>query len=183
MSFDANEIHVSLDIDESFEEALRQAQKDSINEIVNEVGPAVAQQSSPSIGGGQIAGLAGRGMSGGAGSAIGMLMPMIPHLVPLMIAAGVAKQLFDWAVGAGGPLDIRYRRDLINEANSFMSRKLQRDTEVGFRQVIIAANANFANTGGAGNSNSLRQVRTYADRKANVGLLVTDKASGLERIQ
>ena len=182
MSFDANEIHVSLDVDESFEEALRQASKDSINEIVQQTSPEVTQ-GGPSISGGQIAGLAGRGMSGGASSAIGMLMPMIPHLVPLMIAAGAAKQLFDWAIGPGGPIDIRYRRELINEANSFMSRQLQRDTEVGFRQVIIAANANFNNTGGAGNSNSLRQVRTYADRKANVGLLVTDKASGLERVQ
>ncbi len=180
MSFDANEIHVSLDIDESFEEALRQASKDSINEVVQQTSPALSGQSSPSIGAGQIAGLASQGL-GGAGGPIGMLMPMIPHLVPLMIAAGVAKTLFDWAVGAGGPLDVRYRRELINEANNSLSRQLQNDTGIGLRQVIIGANANFQNTGGAGNSNSLRQVREYADRRANAGQLITDTASGLAR--
>jgi hypothetical protein len=182
LSFDANIIRVSLDIDESFEEALRQTTKDSINEVIQQFSPET-QQSSTGITGGEIASLAGRGMTGGASGAIGMLMPMIPHLVPIMIAAGVAKTLFDWAVGAGGPLDVRYRRELSREANSFLSRQLQHDTGIGLRQVIIGANANFKNTGGAGNSNSLRQVRTYADRQANAGLLVTDKASGLERIQ
>lgn len=129
-----------------------------------------------------ILGFANRGMAGPE-SVIGMITPMIPYLIPIMIASGAAMQLFEWARGPGGPLDKRYLRDLMRETNNFMSRRLIRDTEVGNRQVIIQAQANFRNLGGAGNSNSLRQMRESGDRLSNVGIIVTDAAKGLEKIQ
>jgi len=119
---------------------------------------------------------------GGSQAIIGSIMKMIPYLGPILVAAGVAAYLFDWAKGAGGPLDTRYRRELLNEQFNFLSRQLARDTEIGNRQLIIQSDANFRNLGGAGNSNTLRQVREKGDRLADVGLLVDDRAKGLERL-
>lgn len=119
--------------------------------------------------------------TGGANAIRGQIMSMIPYLGPIMVATGVALFLFDWARSAGGPLDLRYQRQLIDESFSHLSRQLQRDTEIGNRQIIIQASANFKNLGGAGNSNSLRQIRDGGDRLAGVGLKITDTATGLER--
>jgi len=62
-----------------------------------------------------------------------------------------------------------------------MSREMQRDTAVGNRQVIIQSNASFKNFRGAGNSNTLRQIREDPNRLAQIGLNVHDAAQGLER--
>lgn len=124
---------------------------------------------------------AGRSGVGGPPN-ISVLTRLVPYLVPIMIATGAAAILFDWAKGPGGPIDTRYERDLRNETLNFLSRQLQRDTEIGNRQLIIQSDANFKNLGGAGNSNTLRQIRERGDRLADVGLLVDDRAKGLERL-
>ena len=181
MSADINEINVRITVDEEFEEALQLASKEAVNDAVSQASGGVDSISSGNeLGAGQVAGFAKSGF-GKPAVATSMLMPLIPHLIPLMIASGAAIQLFDWAVGAGGPLDLRYRRMLIDEANNFMSRQLSRDTGIGDRQVIIAANSNFKNLGGAGSSNTLNQIRESGTRQAQIGLLVTDQAQGLER--
>lgn len=183
----ANPFHVnrvsSLDINtQDFESIFNDEMKKAIEQY------ATAEQSTPTkriteegMSAIDVLRGAARGV-GGPPDIIGTLSKFMPYLAPLMIASGVAMTLFEWARDAGGPLDVRYRRDLQNEQSSFLSRQLQRDTEIGNRQLIIQASANFKNIGGAGSSNTLKQIRDSGDRLADVGLLVYDRAKGMERL-
>jgi len=184
MSADSNTINVKITVDKEFEVALKRTIEQSEQEAIQAagaggVGGAGFGGSAPSST--SLLSTGARGL-GGPSSIISMITPMVPYLVPIMIASGAATALFAWARGPGGPLDKRYLRDLMRETNTFMSRQLMRDTEVGNRQVIIQAQANFRNLGGGGNSNSLRQMRESGDRLSNIGIVVTDSAKGLEKI-
>ena len=88
---------------------------------------------------------AAQGVSGPP-DVMGVMAQFIPQLAPILIASGAAVAIFEWAKSPGGPLDTRYRRDLRNEVLNFYSRQLQRDTEIGLRQVIIQSQANFRRT-------------------------------------
>jgi len=183
MSVDSNTINVKITVDKEFEVALKrtieQAEQEAIQAVGAGGGGAGVGGSLPSTT--SILSTGARGL-GGPSSITSMILPLIPHMVPIMIATGAAAALFAWARGPGGPIDKRYLRDLMRETNVFMSRQLIRDTEVGNRQVIIQAQANFRNLGGGGNSNSLRQIRESGDRLSNIAITVTDAAKGLEKI-
>lgn len=171
------------DFESIFENEIRLAVEKYTDDSATGSGGDGATASTPDgLGASDILGFARRGTSGPP-DPLAILTPFMPYLGPLMIATGVAAFVFDWAKSPGGPLDIRYRRELTEEANSFMSRQLQRDTEIGARQVIIQAQANFRNLGGTGHSNTFKQINENGNRLANSGLLVTDEASGLERMQ
>jgi len=182
MSFDEDTIRIQLFVEE---EAVQQAIKDSLDEAVGSAtGGAVSGGESSGGGALGLAALGGasRGLGGG-GAIASQLMSMIPYLGPILVAAGVATYLFKWARGPGGPLDKRYERELRDETMNFMSQQLQHDTQVGFRQVIIQASANFRNLGGQGNSNSLYWIKNSGDKQNPLGLTTRDTANGLERLQ
>ena len=179
MSFDEDTIRIQLYVED---EAVQQAINDSLEEVVGSAtGGAGGEAGGGSLGLAALGG-ASRGLGGG-GAIASQLMSMIPYLGPILVAAGVATYLFKWARGPGGPIDKRFERELRDETLNFMSRQLQHDTQVGFRQVIIQASANFRNLGGTGNSNSLYWVKNSGDKQNPLGLTTQDTANGLERLQ
>lgn len=187
----ANPVHINkvMDIDinptdfESvFEEDLRRAVEEYAQSQEGQDQARKQKQEQESLGLSDINRFAARGVSGPP-DVMGTFAQFIPQLAPIMIASGAAVALFEWAKGPGGPIDTRYRRELTNEILNFQSRQLQRDTEIGLRQVIIQTGENFRNLGGAGSSNTFRQIQQQGGRLANVGLLTTDSASGLERLE
>jgi hypothetical protein len=172
----------SADFDRVFESEIKRAVEEYSQQGGSNAGATNTESTESSVTPTDILGLARKG-TGGPPDPIQFLTPFMPYLGPLMVATGVAAFLFDWSKSPGGPLDTRYRRELIDEANNFYSRQLQRDTEIGQRQVIIQAQANFRNLGGTGHSNTFKQINNNGNRLANSGLVVTDEAHGLERMQ
>lgn len=84
----------------------------------------------------------------------------IPHAQLVVLATALAPIIFKLTTRDGGPLDLRFRRRLLNEQNSFLDRQTQRNTQIGLRQVIIQSRAGFIQmNGGAGNENTNRQIR------------------------
>ena len=84
----------------------------------------------------------------------------IPHAQLLALALAMAPIIFELTTRDGGPLDLRFRRRLLKEQNSFLDRQTQRNTQIGLRQVIIQSRAGFIQmNGGAGNENTNRQIR------------------------
>ncbi len=185
---DSPKINKVLDIDINpgdFEGIFENDMRDAVERYAgaSDTGTDTSAQSTQSgITASSVLGLASKGTSGPP-DPIQVLTPYMPVLGPVMVSAGVASFLFNWAKSPGGPLDTRYRREIVNESFNFMSRQLQRDTETGHRQVIIQVSENFRNLGGAGSSNTFRQIRQNGGRLANAGLLVTDTATGLERVE
>ena len=68
-----------------------------------------------------------------------------------------------------------FRREILNEANPFLSRKQQRDRSLGVDAVRLDQNSGFTNSGGNLSSNTLAHVR--ANGISDIGL--RDRASGL----
>ena len=133
----------------------------------------------------QVAGLGRAGM-GGSGAVLGMatsaLGAALPPVAIALIVAAILPMVLDELTKAGGVLDIRYKRLILNEVENYFSRQIQRDTQVGNRQIIIQASARFMNLNGSGNSNTLKLIRDSPDRLAPIGLTVKDSAQGLERV-
>lgn len=116
-----------------------------------------------------------RGASAGANGpmgAIGMLGRFIPHIAAGLLAIGFAKKISDFIFGAGGPADLRFKRDMPKEIENYLTRQQQRDTQIGKRQVIIQAQQGFLNLQGKGNSNTMRQIveSVGGNRLSNIGL-------------
>lgn len=84
----------------------------------------------------------------------------IPHAALVALALSLAPLIFEITTRDGGPLDLRFRRRLLKEQNSFLDRQTQRNTQIGLRQVIIQSRAGFIQMNGAGgNENTIRQIR------------------------
>ena len=84
----------------------------------------------------------------------------IPHAQLVALALAMAPLIFKIITADGGPLDLRFRRKMLKEQNSFLDRQTQRNTQIGLRQVIIQSRAGFIQMNGAGgNENTIRQVR------------------------
>lgn len=84
----------------------------------------------------------------------------IPHAQLVALAAAMAPIIFELTTRDGGPLDLRFKRKLLKEQNSFLDRQTQRNTQIGLRQVVIQSRAGFIQLNGAGgNENTIRQVR------------------------
>jgi hypothetical protein len=120
---------------------------------------------------------------GGIMGIVRMLAPMLGPAVAALMAPVIFNMVLDELTRVGGPLDTRFKRDIANEVENYFSRQIQRDTQIGNRQVIIQAQARFLNKNGAGNSNTFRQIRESGDRLSELGLHVEDRAKGLERLR
>ncbi len=84
----------------------------------------------------------------------------LPHAQLVALALSLAPLIFSITTRDGGPLDLRWKRKLLKEQNSFLDRQTQRNTQIGLRQVIIQSRAGFIQLNGAGgNENTIRQVR------------------------
>ena len=69
---------------------------------------------------------ANTGTSGIESGMISELTMIVPYLGEAMIAAGVAKKMFDWYFSPGAPGDVRYKRNLPTEQEKFLSREEQK---------------------------------------------------------
>ncbi len=84
----------------------------------------------------------------------------LPHAQLVAMALAMVPIIFKLMTMPGGPTDIRWRRKMLKEQNSFLDRQTQRNTQIGLRQVIIQSRAGFIQLNGAGgNENTIRQVR------------------------
>lgn len=84
----------------------------------------------------------------------------LPHAQLVALALAMIPILFKEFTRDGGILDLRWKRIMDNEVNSFLDRQTQRNTQIGLRQVIIQSRAGFIQMNGAGgNENTIRQVR------------------------
>ncbi len=119
--------------------------------------------------------------AGGSTAVLRMLAPLLGPAAVALIAPTVAKMVLEELKRPGGVLDIRYKRMITNEVENYMSRQMQRDTQIGNRQVIIQMKSKFLNLNGEGNSNTYQQVRDNGTRFAEVGLQTKDTAQLLER--
>lgn len=117
------------------------------------------------------------------GGPMGLLNKLLRFGGPLIVAAlapAMAKEVFEWLTRPGGWLDLRFRRYMEKEANAFLDRQTQRNTQIGIRPVYIQSVAGFRNINGIGNSNTLRQIReggTNGNRLAMID--ITDHSKGL----
>ena len=84
----------------------------------------------------------------------------LPHAQLVALALAMAPLIFKLLTMDGGALDLRFRRKMQDETNSFLDRQTQRNTQIGLRQVIIQSRAGFIQVNGAGgNENNVRQIR------------------------
>ena len=123
-------------------------------------------------------------LRGASGTSMGAtaLARVLPPVAVALLVAKVSKMILDDLKRPGGAWDIRYKRLLENEVENYMSRQMQRNTQVGAgRQIIIQMRSQFLNLNGQGNSNTFQQVRDYGNRLAEVGLNTKDKSQLLER--
>ena len=84
----------------------------------------------------------------------------IPHAALVALALALIPLIFKELTRDGGGLDLRWKRIIDREVNGFLDRQTQRNTQIGLRQVIIQSRAGFIQkNGGAGNENTIRQIR------------------------
>jgi len=167
-----------------FDSILKAEVERIIEEKMVEMKGTKESKSPPMPEGAGMLGLIGKGARTGMGGGMALVGTMARLFPPAMIALAipfVVNAVLDELTKVGGVLDVRYRREITNEIENYWSRQVQYDTAVGNRQVILQTKASFGNLRGAGNSNTLRQVRENVNRLADVGLHVEDKAQGLER--
>ncbi len=93
-------------------------------------------------------------------SIITTFMKFLPHTAVIALALSLIPLIVGELTGPGKMWDLRWKRKMSDEQNSFLSRQEQRNTQLGLRQVIVASEAGFsAMSGGAGQYNNLRDVR------------------------
>ena len=99
----------------------------------------------------------------------GQLMRAIGPALVLLIAAQTAEQVIKILRSPGMFADPRFRRNIQNEVEFYLSRQQQQATRIGLRQVIIQSEGGFRNMNGAANTNTLRQIRENPARISAVG--------------
>jgi hypothetical protein len=125
---------------------------------------------------------AGMRGAGGSGAVLNMIKPLLGPAAVAFLAPIVTKMVLEELIRPGGALDIRYKRQITNEVENYLSRQIQRDTQIGNRQVIVQMRSQFLNLHGEGNSNTYQQVRDLGTRFAETGLRTKDSAQLLERL-
>jgi len=102
-------------------------------------------------------------------------MKFLPHTALIALALSLIPLIVEQLTGVGKMWDLRWKRKMQEEQNSFLDRQEQRNTQLGLRQVIVASEAGFsAMSGGAGQYNNLRDVReggTDGNRIARIDMV------------
>lgn len=102
----------------------------------------------------------GSSLSQNPAGAIGMLMGFIPHAALITLALSLIPIIIKELKRPGSILDVRFKRLMEDEFNSFLSRQEQMNTQLGYRQVIVQSKAGFlAQAGGSGTYNNLVDKR------------------------
>ncbi len=130
----------------------------------------------------QKVGLASKGLSTAQNpvNIVSQGLAFLPHAVLISFAISLAPFIFQQLTRPGGPLDLRWKRMIDEEVNAFLSRQTQKDTELGFRQVIIQSKIGFTASNGVNNYNSIRGLREGGidkERLDRIGMI--DHSKGL----
>lgn len=96
---------------------------------------------------------------------LGELTSMIPEIATALVAAGLIEELAQKLFEPGGPFDIRFRRELLNERDNLFSLQEQQAKRIGLNQVIFTSGNGFANLNGANVENTLKEVHNYGVSK------------------
>jgi len=91
----------------------------------------------------------------------------IPHAQLVALSLAMIPIILKMLTADGSALDLRWKRLMQKEENSFLDRQTQRNTQIGLRQVIVQSRAGFIQINGAGgNGSSIRQHRDgFADKQ------------------
>ena len=91
----------------------------------------------------------------------------IPHAQLVALSLAMVPIILKMLTADGSALDLRWKRLMQKEENSFLDRQTQRNTQIGLRQVVIQSRAGFIQINGAGgNGSSIRQHRDgFADKQ------------------
>lgn len=84
---------------------------------------------------------------------------LLPHAALVAFAISLAPLIFEYLTRPGGQLDVRFKRIIDDEINAFLARQTQKDTEFGYRQVIIQSKLGFTAPNGVNNYNTVRGIR------------------------
>ncbi len=107
-------------------------------------------------------------------SSIGMLLRFIPHAALVALVLSMIPIIIEELKKPGSPMDIRWKRMMVDEFNAFLDRQDQMNTFLGYRQVIVQSKAGFiAQSSGAGTYDTVRDKREGGmdkDRQEIVGL-------------
>jgi hypothetical protein len=111
---------------------------------------------------------------------VGKALPLLPHAALVALALAMAPLIVDILTKPGGPLDVRFKRILEDEFNSFLSRQTQKDTSMGTRQVIVQSKVGFTAENGVNNYNTQKGIReggTNLERESRINM--KDHSKGL----
>ena len=107
-------------------------------------------------------------------SLLEMGLRYLPHAALVAFAISLAPLIFDILIRPGGPFDVRFKRIVDDEINAFLARQTQKDTEFGYRQVIIQSKLGFTAPNGVNNYNTVRGIREGGldkERLARIGMV------------
>lgn len=107
-------------------------------------------------------------------SLVAMGLRYLPHAALIAFAISLAPLIFDILIRPGGPFDVRFKRIVDDEINAFLARQTQKDTEFGYRQVIIQSKIGFTAPNGVNNYNTVRGIREGGldkERLARIGMV------------
>lgn len=109
---------------------------------------------------------------------------LVPMIIPLLVAAGMAEVVMETMLSPGGLFDRRLRRMITQEVNGLLDKQTQKNFSIGTRQLIIQSRAGFRNIQGIGSEDSLRQIREGTGaglRKSNLDYI--DFSKGVREIR
>ena len=107
----------------------------------------------------------------------GLIGRFVLPIVGVGIGIQIAKMVWEWMIGPGGPLDIRVKIIARDEAFAMLDRQTRQNTRIGDRQVIIQTFQGFRNFEGYGSTSTGELIRQNADRVLDIGLF--DRAQGV----
>ena len=90
---------------------------------------------------------------------VAMALQRLPHAALIAFAISLVPIIFDMLTMPGGPFDVRFKRIVDEEISAFLARQTQKDTEFGYRQVIIQSKLGFTAPNGVNNYNTVRGIR------------------------
>ena len=82
----------------------------------------------------------------------------LPHAALIAFAISLAPLIINEITKDGGLMDTRWKRVMEQENNSFLDRQAQRNTQLGWRQLIIKTRSGFTALNPALNYNNVRQI-------------------------
>lgn len=98
-----------------------------------------------------------------------------------MLIKPVTEAVIGELTRPGGFLDKRFRREMLNEIEFYLSRQQQQLTRIGERNVIIQAKAGFANQNQHSHDSIVRRIaEDRGDEYRVSGIGLNDRASGLK---